>query len=254
MKVFLFLLFSVNGFASTLECELKFVEETKKFQFTPAPGKSKKIDFKSMTLMVWGVDDLIFLKFKGGEQKNALTTSYSNSRKDFSLEIGRYTKITCGGVKPRKVVALDKNQLIEKSGDKLVFHIQKYLTFPFRQAEEVEQMRTIFFQNGQTHEKSDYLDKKLHWCSLRVRIHQKQSTFMDKGDQFKTIQYNNFSNNDQFVNHSFSFVDFGAGKKTQVRNSFSPFNFQCSIIKGVPFTFKLFNQVTGDYFKLKTKS
>ncbi len=143
------------------------------------------------------------------------------------------------------------NRPLEEVGQAVVFEIQGTLAFPFRQAEEEGQMRSLFFQGDQVLESSGALNLKRPWCVLRVQIREEKTTFMQKGTRLHPRTFQKLQNNAKFDNYAYSFVDFSSGKSGDYQSGgWRPFDLRCSAPRGTRFHYVRFREATGYKFKI----
>ncbi len=238
------------------------------FDFDTQSKQGKIIEYKGMKLLIWGKEQNLFLKLKGGEQGIAplliqfpMTSKEKKEKgQNYYFKVGLRTQIYCdpqnskGKQNKAKLKEMQVDDKLLASEKSIIFQIQDYLTFPHEQAEENGMMRTLFFQNGKIHESSSRLDSKSHWCGLRVQIQEKKSTFMDKGAQLTPLSFQKLQNNSNFDNYSYSFVDFSSGKSSlEQKGGWKPFSLECNIIRGATLHYALFKSITGNKIKISKK-
>ena len=273
MKIFKYLLISLfllslnsQVWAQTYECVLnanasqksmkaheisKFV---KKFSYNTKKEVGKSIKLDPYKLIVWKKGEYLNAKFIGGHFKKPLSVQFSASQKQSRFNYAGKIDLEClngGSSVTANKLKLTKEKDLEPFGEKVIVTVKKNVIFRYLQSEETQKMRTVFFQNGKVYTASNRLEKKLPWCLLRIQLKRDEDTTIQKGDEFKPVGFQKQENSSYFTTFSYSFVDFGAGKKQGEKLLYNPFMMACNVLRGMPFKGQAFSDIVGEYLELK---
>ena len=244
-------LFSLSTSANTFKCVLdtahsKSNSESKfLFEFDTSKDTSKSLEFKDYRFLVWLSGDSLMVKLKGGEFPKAISVQFSSQQPQARFHYGSDFDFSCeqkSGINSQKKVT-DFSTL----GENVKIKVQKGLDYPYHQPEEVELMRTLFFQDKKVHTESSSLVPKLPWCSLRIQLSRNENTKVKAGEVFNPVSYQTHNNNSYFTTFSYSFVDFSTGKKMGATRLYNPFMLNCNLLRGMVFNQENIESVVGEY-------
>lgn len=226
----------------------------KKFTYDSKKEVGKSIKLDPYKLIVWKKDNYLNAKFIGGVFKKPFSIQFSASQKQSRFVYGGKLDFECinGGLSSTaESLKVSKDKDLEPFGAKVLVQVQRPVVFRYLQSEETQKMRTVFFQNGKLFTASNRMEKKLPWCLLRIQLKRDEDTTIQKGDSFKPVGFQKQENSSYFTTYSYSFVDFGAGKKVGEKLLYNPFMMACNILRGMPFKGQAFQDIVGDYLELK---
>lgn len=259
------LLISANLAAATFNCtfnidakksklnsgELK--AKVKSFAFDTVKEVGKNIALGPYKLLIWDKDQFVNTKLIGGDFKKPLSLQFSLNQKVIRFNYGGDVNFECLQnqlTSAQKATDLTKDKDIATFQENLKIEVASSITFRYFQTEEVQLMRTLFFQNGKVFTDSERMERKLPWCSLRIQLNRNEDTIVKKGETFSPITFQKQENNSYFTTYSYSFVDFNKGKKMGEKLLYSPYMFSCNILRGMSYKLDTFNSIVGDYFSL----
>ncbi|MAF77626.1 MAG: hypothetical protein CME60_05635 [Halobacteriovoraceae bacterium] len=219
------------------------------FTFNSEKDTSKSLQFKDYRFLVWKSDASLMIKIKGGVFKEALSVQFGLDQKQARFHYGKDFDFDCS----QKAIADSSHTLkkIDGAKENIVVKVTHNLTFPYNQSEEVELMRTLYFQDEKIYSESSKLIPKLPWCSLRIQLSRNEDTTVKAGEEFIPVSYDGHNNNSYFTTHSYSFVDFASGKKRGSKRLYNPFMFNCNVLRGMDFNGDTFASIVGNYLKIK---
>ena len=224
------------------------------FTFNPQKDTSKSLKFSDYRFLIWTSDNMLMIKIKGGDFPKALSVQFALEQKVIRFHYGSDFDFRCenrGHISTvRANPALDD---FSKQEDKIKLEVSKNLTFSYSQPEEVELMRTLYFQQKKLYSSSTKLNAKLPWCSLRIQLSRNEDTLVEVGEIFTPVRFNQHNNNSYFTTYSYSFVDFSSGKKYGSTRLYNPFMFNCNVLRGMTFNRDTFSSIVGNYLKILTK-
>ena len=138
-------------------------------------------------------------------------------------------------------------------GENIKLELQRDLIFPNVQPEEIQLMRTLFFQDKKVKTASSELTPKMPWCALRIQLTRDENTTLNKKETLTPVHFEQLENNSYFTTFSYSFVDFSSGKKMGGQRLYNPFTFNCNLLRGQSFNNDNLGDVVGDYLRLIKK-
>jgi len=226
----------------------------KKFSYDAKKEVGKSIKLDPYKLIVWKKEKFLNVKLVGGPFKKPLSIQFSAEQKVSRFNYGGDLDLECvNGARNATAAALEltSQKNLEPFGEKILVAVKKPIVFRYLQTEESQKMRTVFFQDGNLFTASSRLEKKLPWCLLRIQLKRDEDTTIPKGDEFNPVSFQKQENSTYFTTYSYSFVDFGAGKKKGEKLHYNPFMMDCNILRGMPFKAQVFSDIVGDYLGLK---
>jgi len=137
-------------------------------------------------------------------------------------------------------------------GDTIEFVVKRPMTIFYNQVKKQEGMRSLYFQNGDTHTADMPLKWKLAWCGLQVGLKMDENIDLAVGTIFTPGSYQVDSNQKDIQVHTWSFVATRPGFKERHYPKFSPFVFQCSLQNGLPMNQAVLETIVGKF--LSTQS
>ncbi len=260
MKVYTLILlsylFTLSSFAKVFDCTLNTkhsagVVKDAIFQFTYDSEKdnSKSLQFKDYRFLIWASEGSLMLKLMGGEFAKALSIQFSLDQSQARFHYGNDFDFNCESDSESSAAADSLNDLSALK-EKVKISILSDLTFPYHQPEEVDLMRTLFFQEKKVFDESAKLVPKLPWCSLRVQLSRNENTVIEKGELFSPQGLETHQNNSYFTTYSYSFVDFSSGKKMGATRLYNPFMLNCNLLRGMSFSAENLESIVGNYLKI----
>jgi len=229
--------------------------KVKSFSFDTVKEVGKNISLGPYKLVIWDKDKFVNAKIIGGDFKKPLSLQYSLSQKVIRFNYGGDIDFQCLQnelTSAQKATGLTKDKDIGTFQENLKIQVASPITFRYFQTEEVQLMRTLFFQNGKVFTDSERMERKLPWCSLRIQLNRNEDTIVQKGEVFNPITFQKQENNSYFTTYSYSFVDFNKGKKMGEKLLYSPYMFSCNILRGMTYKLDTFKSIVGDYFSLQS--
>lgn len=252
------LILSTSIFASAFNCTLNTAQskgalkdKIYNFSFDPQKDSSKSLQFSSYRFLVWSSKDMLMVKIKGGEFDKALSVQFGLDQKAARFHYGKDFDFLCENQNNSADKENPKHIDIAKLKDQIKLQVGSNLVFPYSQPEEVDLMRTLYFQEKKIHTESAKLNPKLPWCSLRIQLSRNEDTMVNAGEVFTPIRFDEHNNNSYFTTYSYSFVDFSSGKKYGSTRLYNPFMFTCNILRGMKFNGDTFSSITGKYLNIK---
>jgi len=132
-------------------------------------------------------------------------------------------------------------------GDSIEFVVKKPMTIFYNQVKKQDGMRSLYFQNGDTHTADMPLKWKLAWCGLQVGLKMDENIELPVGTVLTPGSYRIDSNQKDIQVHTWSFVETRPGLKEKHYTKFSPFVFQCSLQNGLPMNHAVFETIVGKF-------
>ncbi len=253
--------FHFSIFSASFNCKLN-IEHSKgevkgkvlSFTFDSSKDNSKSLQLSDYRFLIWTSGDLLMLKIKGGELKKALSIQFALDQTNASFHYGENLDFQC--MNTNQASSPDGHKSGNKSEqdwasleDKVKVVVNDSLVFPYYQPEEVELMRTLYFQDKKVLSESAKLIAKLPWCGLRVQLARNEDTTVNKGEVFTPVSFESHNNNSYFTTYSYSFVDFSSGKKVGATRLYNPFMLNCNILRGMKFNQDTLQSIVGNYLK-----
>ncbi len=220
------------------------------FDFDTSKDTSKSLQLQDYRFLIWGSGDYLMIKIKGGEFSKALSSQFSLSQDQARFHYGEDLDFSC-----KKKMNSSKGSISDYASaqDKIKIKVVQDILFPYQQLEEVELMRTLFFQDKKIYSESSKLIPKLPWCSLRIQLSRNEDTTVNKGEAFTPVSFETHNNNSYFTTYSYSFVDFASGKKRGMTRLYSPFIFNCNVLRGMTFNHDTLESIVGKYLDIEAK-
>ncbi len=220
------------------------------FDFDTTKDTSKSLQLKDYRFLIWGSGDYLMIKIKGGEFSKALSTQFALTQDQARFHYGEDLDFSC---KKKTSTAGKSISDYALAQDNIKIKVLQDILFPYQQLEEVELMRTLFFQDKKIYSESSKLIAKLPWCSLRIQLSRNEDTTVKAGEAFTPVSFETHNNNSYFTTFSYSFVDFASGKKRGTTRLYSPFIFNCNILRGMTFNHDTLESIVGKYLDIEAK-
>ncbi len=263
MKIFLFFFVTFVAMSSSFMSSKVFASEQKGERFSCefiVEGSSHKLSYDtrvdvgksikhaSHDLLLWHEDDKLKVMVRGGQLKKPESSAIKLEEEKLTWALSTGPKFQCQkDIEKKESLSLEKLKNLADAKEKLQIKILKDLKFRAVQTEENQLMRTLFFQNGNVYINSNDMERRLNWCSLRVQLKEKKDTQILPGEIFKPLTFQVQENSSYFTTYSYSFVDFGKGKKSGETSRYAPFLFTCNLLRGMPYNLESFKSVVGEY-------
>lgn len=229
----------------------------KKFSYDFETKTSESLSFQGHKILLWKNEQYLLIKLLVNGSREAITGQYLLNAPQIRLRYGKDIDLNCKGYKSaalvtetKAAVQMDDQTDLEGLAEKVKLELQKDLIFPYVQPEEIQLMRSLFFQDKKIKTASSELAPKMPWCALRIQLTRDENTTLNKGETLNPVHFEKFENNSYFTTFSYSFVDFSSGKKMGAQRLYNPFTFNCNFLRGQVLNNDNLRDIVGNYLKL----
>jgi hypothetical protein len=236
----------------------EFAKKVKKFQYKAEQVVSGvKVENTEVSAFLWMKEGLINVMVKELKSENLAKATYLPLQPKFLLQLGLNHTLKCDQNPPAgketgelSIENLTSNSDILKLKTPVSIQVKKSFMVSFE--DPSEEMWAAKFQNGENYISLAQIEKKFPRCFFTVKPKIKRTVWTIEREKYAVKSVSINKNNKQEIVWSASFVDFSSGHIKSDSMDYTPFTFECVILK-TPFTVQDLSKITGANIELVEK-
>jgi hypothetical protein len=130
-------------------------------------------------------------------------------------------------------------------GERLEFVASKDMTVYYNQTRPQGNMRSIFFQKGQTFTADQPLASKVDWCGLQVLLKLDENTTVARGAVLTPYSFEELDNGGGVKTYSWNFLNTESAKADRGTSRYALFAFNCVVKKDTVLDAATLSQILG---------
>ena len=242
--------------------QIKEYIRTFEYDYSSKSGRSTKI--KDISVFIFKSKKRLYVQFEDKKKKLQLVTFFRPSQEEILLKVRPNTEFKCVSGKKLKNGGLGRAESLlhqkmtdetdlQKLGQMVKLEALNNWKIKWFQQNVNGSMRPILWSNGNVYTADNRSKLKNDYCIFNFNLKLTENTFVPKGKVFEPLNMEVYKNNKTHTVYSYSFVDFGSGKKNTGTSRYSPFSFECNVKNEVAFTYGLIKKITGGRLGVKVK-